>query len=134
MVLQIGAVPLYVRRAGEFAWRRSRPSEGNRYGREHVVNLAGVSGFVATILGIVLGLLSRSRQIASIWLFEVWMFGSHGVLRGIGCVFLFVYGDRKKGFEADLSGCCYCILFRSGEARRIEFVEAVMPGGIQTGT
>jgi glutamate:GABA antiporter len=70
------------------------PSAGaGRYGR-NVLLLAGGSGLLTTILGIVLAF-SPAKQITSLWRYEATMFGFSGFFLGLAAFFFFIYGRRK---------------------------------------
>jgi amino acid transporter len=64
-----------------------------RYSRG-VLLLAGASGFVTTILGIILAFFP-AQQITSLRAYEIWMFGGTGFFIGIAAFLFFVYGRRK---------------------------------------
>ncbi len=59
-----------------------------------VLTLAGSSGLLTTILGIVLAF-SPARQITSIWRYEATMFGLTFFFIALAAFFFFVYGRRK---------------------------------------
>ena len=69
-------------------------SAGNGYYRKTTLILAGVSGLVTTILGIVL-VFFPAPQITSLWSYEVWMFGGTLFFIGLAAFFFYVYGHRK---------------------------------------
>ena len=56
--------------------------------------LAGGSGLLTTILGIAL-VFFPAQQIASLWSYEIWMFGGTFGFIGVAAFFFFVYGGRK---------------------------------------
>ena len=56
--------------------------------------LAGISGLVTTILGIVL-VFFPAQQISSLWSYEIWMFGGTLFFIGLAAFFFYVYGSRK---------------------------------------
>ena len=64
-----------------------------RYGRVEMM-LAGGSGLVTTIMGIVLAF-SPAKQITSIWRYEVTMIGLTLFFIALAAFFFFVYGRRK---------------------------------------
>ena len=64
-----------------------------QYGRATLF-LAGLAGFVTTILGIAL-VFFPAQQITSLWSYELWMFGGTLVFIGLAAFFFFVYGRRK---------------------------------------
>ena len=57
--------------------------------------LAGISGLVTTILGIVL-VFFPAQQISSLWSYELWMFGGTLFFVGLAAFFFYVYGGRKS--------------------------------------
>lgn len=59
-----------------------------------VLILAGASGLVTTVLGIGL-VFFPARQVTSLWLYEVKMFGGTLFFVGLAAFFFFVYGRRK---------------------------------------
>jgi amino acid transporter len=63
------------------------------YGRPTLV-FAGTSGLITTSLGIALAFFP-ARQITSVLLYEVWMFGGTLLFIGLAAFFFFVYGRRK---------------------------------------
>jgi len=56
--------------------------------------LAGISGFVTTVLGIALAFFPP-QQIISIRSYELWMFGGTLFFVGLAAFFFFIYGRRK---------------------------------------
>jgi glutamate:GABA antiporter len=74
-----------------FAFRG--PLEGGRYGRGTLI-FAGGAGLVTTVLGIVLAYFP-SKQITSVWKYEVSMFGITLGFIGLAVFFFFVYGRMK---------------------------------------
>jgi uncharacterized membrane protein HdeD (DUF308 family) len=56
--------------------------------------LAGSSGLLTTILGIVM-VFFPAQQITSIWQYELWMVGGTLFFVGLAAFFFFVYGRRK---------------------------------------
>jgi glutamate:GABA antiporter len=56
--------------------------------------LAGISGFVTTVLGIALAFFP-AQQITSIRSYELWMFGGTLFFVGLAAFFFFIYGRRK---------------------------------------
>jgi hypothetical protein len=64
-----------------------------QYGRTTLF-LAGLSGFLTTILGIAL-VFFPAQQITSLWSYELWMFGGTLFFIGLAAFFFFVYGRRK---------------------------------------
>jgi amino acid transporter len=75
----------------KFAVTESTPK--GQYGRVTMF-LAGLSGFLTTILGIAL-VFFPAQQITSIWSYELWMFGGTLFFVGLAAFFFFVYGRRK---------------------------------------
>ena len=65
------------------------------YGRATLI-WAGLSGFLTTVLGIVL-VFFPAQQIRSLWSYELWMFGGTLCFVGMAAFFFFVYGRRKIG-------------------------------------
>jgi glutamate:GABA antiporter len=55
---------------------------------------AGLAGLVTTSLGIAL-VFFPAKQITSLWLYEVWMFGGTLFFVGLAAFFFFVYGRRN---------------------------------------
>ena len=64
-----------------------------QYGRTILI-LAGVSGFVTTVLGTALAFFP-AQQISSVLSYEVWMFGGTLLFIGLAAFFFFFYGRRK---------------------------------------
>jgi glutamate:GABA antiporter len=71
----------------------TEPVPKGQYGRTTLL-LAGVSGFVTTILGIAL-VFFPAQQISSIFWYEIWMIGGTAFFIGLAAFFFFVYGRRK---------------------------------------
>jgi len=63
------------------------------YGRGTLI-LAGISGFITTILGIALAYFP-AQQITSLLSYEIWMIGGTLLFIGLAAFFFFVYGSRK---------------------------------------
>ena len=80
----------------KFAVTESTPK--GQYGRVTML-LAGVSGFLTTILGIAL-VFFPAQQITSLWSYELWMFGGTLFFVGLAAFFFFVYGRRKAAAQA----------------------------------
>ncbi len=78
----------------KFAVTESSPK--GQYGRL-ILFLAGLSGFLTTILGIAL-VFFPAQQITSLWSYELWMFGGTLFFIGLAAFFFFVYG-RDKGVQ-----------------------------------
>jgi uncharacterized membrane protein HdeD (DUF308 family) len=57
--------------------------------------LAGVSGLLTTVLGILL-VFFPAQQITSLWQYELWMVGGTMFFIGLAAFFFYVYGRRKK--------------------------------------
>jgi len=75
----------------KFAVMESTPK--GQYGRATLF-LAGLSGFLTTILGIAL-VFFPAQQITSLWQYEIWMVGGTLFFIGLAAFFFFVYGRRK---------------------------------------
>jgi amino acid transporter len=75
----------------KFAVTESKP--GGQYGRTTLL-LAGLSGFLTTVLGISLAFFP-AQQISSLFWYEVWMIGGTLFFIGLAAFFFFVYGRRK---------------------------------------
>jgi glutamate:GABA antiporter len=75
----------------KFAW--SETERRGRYGRA-VLTMAGASGLLTTLLGIVLAF-SPAKQITSTWRYELTMFGMTLFFVTLAAFFFFVYGRRK---------------------------------------
>jgi amino acid transporter len=75
-----------------FAFRTDR--SGGRYGRGTLI-FAGASGFLTTLLGIVLAFFP-AKQITSVWKYEAKMFGFTLFFLALAAFFFFVYGRRKQ--------------------------------------
>jgi len=71
-----------------------RDSIGDGHYSKGVLALAGGSGLLTTILGIVLAF-SPAKQITSLWRYEVTMFGLTLFFIALAAFFFFVYGRRK---------------------------------------
>jgi len=80
----------------KFAVTESTPK--GQYGRVTLL-LAGVSGFLTTILGIAM-VFFPAQQITSLWSYELWMFGGTLFFVGLAAFFFFVYGRRKAAAQA----------------------------------
>jgi amino acid transporter len=72
----------------------TEPAPRGQYGRTTLF-LAGLSGFLTTILGIAL-VFFPAQQITSLWSYELWMFGGTVFFIGLAAFFFFVYGRRKS--------------------------------------
>jgi amino acid transporter len=75
----------------KFAVMESKPQ--GQYGRLTLF-VAGLSGFLTTILGIAL-VFFPAQQITSLWSYELWMFGGTAFFIGLAAFFFFVYGRHK---------------------------------------
>jgi amino acid transporter len=75
-----------------------RSGERGYYGKTTLV-VAGSSGLVTTVLGIVL-VFFPAQQITSLQSYEVWMFGGTLGFIGLAAFFFFVYGRRKAQNKA----------------------------------
>jgi amino acid transporter len=69
-------------------------SSGQGHYSKTTLILAGISGLVTTILGIVL-VFFPAQQISSLWSYELWMFGGTLFFIGLAGFFFYVYGHRK---------------------------------------
>jgi glutamate:GABA antiporter len=75
----------------KFAVTESAPT--GQYGRTTLF-VAGLSGFLTTILGIAL-VFFPAQQITSLWSYELWMVGGTIFFIGLAAFFFFIYGRRK---------------------------------------
>jgi amino acid transporter len=75
----------------KFAVTESAPQ--GQYGKGTML-IAGLSGLLTTILGIVL-VFFPAQQITSLWSYELWMFGGTLFFIGLAAFFFFVYGRRR---------------------------------------
>jgi len=75
----------------KFAVTESTPQ--GQYGRATML-VAGVSGFLTTILGIAM-VFFPAQQISSLLWYEIWMVGGTLFFIGLAAFFFFVYGRRK---------------------------------------
>jgi amino acid transporter len=75
----------------KFAVTESKPQ--GQYSRPTLL-IAGLSGFLTTILGIAL-VFFPAQQITSLWSYELWMFGGTAFFIGLAAFFFFVYGRHK---------------------------------------
>ncbi len=75
----------------KFAATESVPK--GQYGRVTIF-VAGLSGFLTTILGIAL-VFFPAQQITSLWSYEIWMVGGTLFFVGLAAFFFYVYGRRK---------------------------------------
>ena len=83
----------------KFAVTESKPR--GQYGRSTLL-IAGLSGFLTTILGIAL-VFFPAQQITSLWSYELWMFGGTLFFIGLAAFFFFVYGRRKASQRVQLA-------------------------------
>ena len=79
----------------KFAVTETTPK--GQYGRATMF-LAGLSGFLTTILGITL-VFFPAQQITSLWQYELWMVGGTLFFIGLAAFFFFVYGRRKQALQ-----------------------------------
>jgi amino acid transporter len=77
----------------------TNPDSGNGLYSKTTLFLAGGSGLVTTILGIVLAFFP-AQQISSLWSYEKWMFGGTAFFVGLAVFFFYVYGRRKVAASA----------------------------------
>jgi len=80
----------------KFAVTETTPK--GQYGRATMF-VAGLSGFLTTILGIAL-VFFPAQQITSLWQYELWMVGGTMFFVGLAAFFFFVYGRRKAAQSA----------------------------------
>ena len=71
----------------------TEPIPRGQYGRTTLF-LAGISGFLTTVLGIAL-VFFPAQQITSLFWYEVWMIGMTLLAVGLAAFFFFVYGRHK---------------------------------------
>jgi len=83
----------------KFAFRE--PDGSGRYSKT-VLILAGGSGLLTTILGIVLAF-SPAKQITSVFRYEATMFGFTAFFVGLAAFFFFVYGRRKVSHSRSIA-------------------------------
>ncbi|MGA8838598.1 MAG: APC family permease [Candidatus Sulfotelmatobacter sp.] len=91
VVLQL--VPFLYVFAALLQFARKADLGDGRYGRGTLV-FAGASGFLTTLLGIVLAFFP-AKQITSVWKYEAKMFGFTLFFLGLAAFFFFVYGRHK---------------------------------------
>src|SRR3989454_9406318 len=84
----------------KIAWSDS--FQRGRYSRS-TLYFAGLSGFVATTLGIALAFFP-AQQITSLLSYEIWMVGGTIVFIGLAAFFFFVYGRRKAARSISAAG------------------------------
>ena len=75
------------------------PSAPRGHYSKGVLVAAGASGFITTMLGIVLAFFP-AQQITSLPLYELWMFGGTAFFIGLAVFFFYVYGRRKAAEAA----------------------------------
>jgi amino acid transporter len=75
------------------------PSAGEGHYSKLTLILAGSSGLLMTILGMVFAF-SPAQQITSVLSYETWMFGGTASFIGLAVFFFFVYGRRKASRAA----------------------------------
>jgi amino acid transporter len=104
VVLQL--VPFLYVFAALLQFVRKADIGAGRYGRGTLV-FAGLSGFLTTLLGIVLAFFP-AKQITSVWKYETKMFGFTLFFLALAAFFFFVYGRNKvlkgRGFSR-AAGC-----------------------------
>jgi amino acid transporter len=75
------------------------PLAGKGHYSKPVLWLAGSSGLLMTILGMIFAF-SPAQQITSVLAYECWMFGGTAFFIGLAVFFFFVYGRRKNAARA----------------------------------
>jgi hypothetical protein len=75
------------------------PLAGKGHYSKYVLWLAGSSGLLMTILGMIFAF-SPAQQITSVLSYESWMFGGTAFFIGLAVFFFFVYGRRKNAARA----------------------------------
>jgi glutamate:GABA antiporter len=76
----------------------ANPLAGKGHYSKNVLWLAGSSGLLVTILGMIFAF-SPAQQITSVWSYESWMFGGTAFFIGLAVFFFFVYGRRKAAAQ-----------------------------------
>jgi glutamate:GABA antiporter len=76
------------------------PAKG-QYGKATLF-IAGLSGFLTTVLGIAL-VFFPAQQITSLWSYELWMVGGTIFFIGLAAFFFFVYGRRKSARDVSVT-------------------------------
>jgi amino acid transporter len=77
----------------------ANPMAGKGHYNKSVLWLAGSSGLLMTILGMIFAF-SPAQQITSVLSYESWMFGGTAFFIGLAVFFFFVYGRRKNAARA----------------------------------
>jgi glutamate:GABA antiporter len=77
----------------------ANPLAGKGHYSKNVLWLAGSSGLLMTILGMIFAF-SPAQQITSVLSYESWMFGGTAFFIGLAVFFFFVYGRRKGAAQA----------------------------------
>src|SRR6202044_3643606 len=77
----------------------ANPLAGKGHYSRNVLWLAGSSGLLMTILGMIFAF-SPAQQISSIWSYEAWMLGGTALFIGLAVFFFFVYGRRETAAQA----------------------------------
>jgi amino acid transporter len=72
---------------------------GQGYYSKTTLIFAGLSGLLTTTLGIALAFFP-ARQITSLRVYEIWMFGGTAIFVGLAAFFFFVYGRHKAEHAA----------------------------------
>jgi glutamate:GABA antiporter len=96
-----------------FAVIESAPK--GQYGRGTLL-IAGLSGFLMTVLGIAL-VFFPAQQITSLWQYELWMFGGTLFFVGLAAFFFFVYGRRKAPQQIRLATSAAPVPVERGSTR-----------------
>jgi amino acid transporter len=91
VVLQL--IPFLYMFAALFKIAFARDFVRGHYGKGTLI-FAGASGFVTTVLGIVLAFFP-AQQIKSLVRYEIWMFGGTLGFIGLAAFFFYIYGSRK---------------------------------------
>jgi amino acid transporter len=98
----------------------TEPQPRGQYGRTTLF-LAGISGFLTTILGIAL-VFFPAAQITSLWSYEIWMVGGTLFFIGLAAFFFFVYGRHKSVNKAPTGRHSLAQDVSPGLAKQIERV------------
>jgi amino acid transporter len=77
----------------------ANPLAGKGHYNRSILWLAGSSGLLMTILGMIFAF-SPAQQITSVLSYESWMFGGTAFFIGLAVFFFFVYGRRKSAARA----------------------------------
>jgi amino acid transporter len=101
LAVVLNLVPFIYMFAALIKFAVTEPKPRGHYSRPTLF-LAGMSGFLTTVLGITL-VFFPAQQISSLWQYELWMFGGTLFFIGLAAFFFFVYGRRKvlkgRGFS-----------------------------------